>query len=83
LARTFSQTFWAQASYLYSTLRGNYSGAIREADGQPDPGINGDYDYNQFLTNAYGTWSSTARTSSGSTPFTTLPSGSRRGCSST
>ncbi|HKF41938.1 MAG TPA: TonB-dependent receptor, partial [Thermoanaerobaculia bacterium] len=52
--KAFSQTFWAQASYLYSTLRGNYSGAIREADGQTDPGINADYDYNQFLVNAYG-----------------------------
>ena len=52
--KAFSQTLWAQASYLYSTLRGNYSGAIREADGQTDPGINADYDYNQFLINAYG-----------------------------
>ena len=52
--KAFSQTFWAQASYLYSTLRGNYSGAIRESDGQTDPGINADYDYNQFLVNAYG-----------------------------
>ena len=52
--KQFSQTLWAQMSYLYSTLRGNYSGAIRESDGQTDPGINADYDYNQFLTNAYG-----------------------------
>jgi outer membrane receptor protein involved in Fe transport len=52
--KAFSQILWAQASYLYSTLRGNYSGAIREADGQTDPGINADYDYNQFLINAYG-----------------------------
>jgi hypothetical protein len=52
--KQFSQTLWAQASYLYSTLRGNYSGAIREGDGQTDPGINADYDYNQFLKNAYG-----------------------------
>ncbi|MEP6802763.1 MAG: TonB-dependent receptor [Acidobacteriota bacterium] len=52
--KSFSQTLWAQVSYLYSTLRGNYSGAIREASGQTDPGINADYDYNQFLTNAYG-----------------------------
>jgi hypothetical protein len=52
--KQFSQTLWAQASYLYSTLRGNYSGAIREGDGQTDPGINADYDYNQFLINAYG-----------------------------
>ena len=52
--KAFSQTFWGQASYLYSTLRGNYSGAIREASGQTDPGINADYDYAQFLVNAYG-----------------------------
>jgi outer membrane receptor protein involved in Fe transport len=52
--KAFTQTFWAQASYLYSTLRGNYDGAIRQADGQTDPGINADYDYNQFLINAYG-----------------------------
>jgi hypothetical protein len=52
--KQFSQGLWAQVSYLYSSLRGNYSGAIREASGQTDPGINADYDYNQFLTNAYG-----------------------------
>ena len=52
--KSFSQNLWAQVSYLYSTLRGNYSGAIREASGQTDPGINADYDYNQFLVNAYG-----------------------------
>jgi outer membrane receptor protein involved in Fe transport len=52
--KAFSQTLWAQASYLYSTLKGNYSGAIREASGQTDPGINADYDYWQFTTNAYG-----------------------------
>ncbi|HYK43340.1 MAG TPA: TonB-dependent receptor, partial [Thermoanaerobaculia bacterium] len=52
--KQFSNTLWAQASYLYSSLRGNYSGAIREIDGQTDPGINADYDYNQFLINSYG-----------------------------
>ncbi len=52
--KAFLQAFWAQASYLYSTLHGNYSGAIREASGQTDPGINADYDYSQFLVNAYG-----------------------------
>ena len=41
-------------SYLYSSLRGNYSGAIREASGQTDPGINADFDYYQFADNAYG-----------------------------
>jgi hypothetical protein len=52
--KQFTNTLWAQASYLYSSLRGNYSGAIREIDGQTDPGINADFDYNQFLHNAYG-----------------------------
>ena len=45
---------WAQASFLYSSLKGNYSGAIREATGQTDPGINADYDYYQFTFNDYG-----------------------------
>jgi outer membrane receptor protein involved in Fe transport len=52
--KQFSQVLWAQASYLFSSLRGNYSGAIREASGQTDPGINADYDYNQFIVNSYG-----------------------------
>ena len=38
----------------YSSLKGNYSGAIREATGQTDPGINADYDYYQFTFNDYG-----------------------------
>jgi outer membrane receptor protein involved in Fe transport len=52
--KAFSETFWAQASYLWSQLEGNYSGAIRVASGQTDPGINADYDYNEFLINADG-----------------------------
>jgi outer membrane receptor protein involved in Fe transport len=47
-------SLWMQASYLYSTLKGNYSGAIRTESGQTDPGINADFDYYQFLNNAYG-----------------------------
>jgi hypothetical protein len=53
--KQFSSEIWAQASFLYSSLRGNYSGAIREASGQTDPGINADFDYYQFTQNAYGT----------------------------
>ena len=41
-------------SYLGSSLRGNYSGAIREASGQTDPGINADFDYAAFTQNASG-----------------------------
>ena len=52
--KQFSNQLWAQASFLYSSLRGNYSGAISEATGQTDPGINADYDYYQFAFNAYG-----------------------------
>ncbi len=49
-----SNEIWAQASFLYSSLLGNYSGAIRESSGQTDPGINADFDYYSFLHNAYG-----------------------------
>jgi len=52
--KQFGHSLWAQASYLLSWLKGNYSGAIREADGQTDPGINADYDYGVFLHNGYG-----------------------------
>ena len=52
--KQFTNQLWAQASFLYSSLRGNYSGAIREASGQTDPGINADYDYYQFSQNGYG-----------------------------
>ena len=52
--KQFAIRIWAQASLLYSSLRGNYSGAISEATGQTDPGINNDYDAYQFLSNAYG-----------------------------
>jgi len=49
-----ANSLYLQASYLYSQLRGNYSGAIRVASGQTDPGINADYDYWQFSINSDG-----------------------------
>ncbi len=52
--KQLSTILWAQASLLYSSLRGNYSGAVREATGQTDPGINADFDYYQFAFNDYG-----------------------------
>ena len=52
--KQFTNAIWAQASFLYSSLKGNYSGAIRQATGQTDPGINADYDYYQFTFNDYG-----------------------------
>jgi outer membrane receptor protein involved in Fe transport len=52
--KTFSQNLWAQASYIYSKLSGNYDGAVRVASGQTDPGINADYDYYLFARNGNG-----------------------------
>jgi Carboxypeptidase regulatory-like domain/TonB dependent receptor/TonB-dependent Receptor Plug Domain len=52
--KQFTNEIWAQLSYLGSTLTGNYSGAIREASGQTDPGINADYDYTAFTRNYSG-----------------------------
>src|SRR6185369_11763192 len=49
--KQFTNEIWAQLSYLGSTLTGNYSGAIREASGQTDPGINADFDYAAFKQN--------------------------------
>lgn len=49
-----TNSLFMQASYIYSQLRGNYSGAIRVASGQTDPGINADYDYYQFIQQADG-----------------------------
>ncbi len=54
LRKQFTNEIWAQLSYLGSSLRGNYSGAIREASGQTDPGINADFDYAAFTQNASG-----------------------------
>ena len=48
------ESLWLQASYVYSSLKGNYSGAISTPTGQTDPGINADFDYYQFVDNAYG-----------------------------
>jgi hypothetical protein len=53
--KSFSQNLWLQASYVYSSLRGNYDGEISEGfGGQTDPGINADFDYSQFSHNGYG-----------------------------
>jgi outer membrane receptor protein involved in Fe transport len=56
LARqTVGTSLWLQASYVYSTLRGNYDGAVNEANyGQTAPGANTDFDYPSLWHNAYG-----------------------------
>ena len=49
------RTLFAQVSYIWSQLRGNYDGAARQSSGgQTDPGINADFDYGAFLHNADG-----------------------------
>ncbi|HEY2796310.1 MAG TPA: TonB-dependent receptor, partial [Thermoanaerobaculia bacterium] len=53
--KQIGRSFWAQFSYIWSQLRGNYDGAARQANiGQTDPGINADFDYGAFLHNADG-----------------------------
>jgi hypothetical protein len=54
--KSFSQRYWLQASYVYSSLQGNYDGEINETfnGGQTDPSINADFDYPQLLHNADG-----------------------------
>jgi hypothetical protein len=45
--------FWIQASYVYSSLRGNYDG-LANSFGQTNPGILIDFDYPEFSRNTYG-----------------------------
>jgi hypothetical protein len=52
--KSFGGSGWVQASYVYSSLRGNYDGGVRGLDGQTDPGINFDFDYPQLWVNDYG-----------------------------
>ena len=52
--KTVGDSLWLQASYVYSSLRGNYDGEINEGFFQTSPGINADFDYPQFEHNATG-----------------------------
>jgi hypothetical protein len=52
--KTFKDKLWLQASYVYSSLRGNYDGEVKEDYQQTDPGITADFDYASFLRNRYG-----------------------------
>jgi Carboxypeptidase regulatory-like domain/TonB-dependent Receptor Plug Domain/TonB dependent receptor-like, beta-barrel len=52
--KTFGEKLWLQASYVFSSLRGNYDGAIRQTSGQTDPGVNADFDYYLMNHNLYG-----------------------------
>ena len=52
--KSLTDRFWLQASYVYSSLRGNYDGAIFESSGETDPGINPDFDYPELWHNSSG-----------------------------
>jgi hypothetical protein len=53
--KTVADKLWLQASYVYSSLRGNYDGEVSEGYyGQTAPGINADFDYAAFNHNGYG-----------------------------
>jgi hypothetical protein len=53
--KSVGERLWLQASYVYSSLRGNYDGEVSEAFfGQTDPGINADFDYSELSHNGYG-----------------------------
>jgi hypothetical protein len=57
LARKATDRFWFQASYSYSSVRGNYDGGVFEIFtpiGQTDPGMTAAFDFPQFWHNAYG-----------------------------
>jgi outer membrane receptor protein involved in Fe transport len=46
---------WIQASYVYSSLRGNYDGGVNEGlYGATLPGLNQDFDYPALWHNGYG-----------------------------
>jgi outer membrane receptor protein involved in Fe transport len=52
--KSFGTAAWLQASYVYSSLRGNYDGAVNERDADPVPGRHLDFDWPQLWQNAYG-----------------------------
>ncbi len=52
--KAFSDLWLAQASYTWSTLRGNYAGLFRPETGQLDPNINSDFDLLSLLDNRDG-----------------------------
>ena len=56
MRKQLSDHWMLYASYLYSTLQGNYDGAFRAIGGffAKDPNITDDFDYPDFQVNAYG-----------------------------
>ena len=55
LRKSVGEKAWLQASYAYSSLRGNYDGEVSEAFfGQTIPGLNSDFDDALINHNSYG-----------------------------
>jgi outer membrane receptor protein involved in Fe transport len=52
--KTVGNWLWLQSSLVFSSVRGNYDGAVHESTGQTDPGLNEDFDYPATYANAYG-----------------------------
>jgi len=52
--KSVGQSFWAQASYVYSSLLGNFDGAV-SSDGNTDIGNGSDFNYPELWHNGYGT----------------------------
>ena len=53
--KSIGQSLWLQASYVYSSLRGNYDGAVNQSSyGGNSVSSNIDFDYPQLWHNAYG-----------------------------
>ncbi|MEZ4365901.1 MAG: TonB-dependent receptor [Kofleriaceae bacterium] len=53
-SQRFSKNFYAQASYTFSRVQGNYPGLISYDNGQVDPNISSQYDLIELLANRNG-----------------------------
>jgi hypothetical protein len=55
--KSVGERLWLQASYVYSSLRGNYDGGVNESTGETNPGVSlSDFGFPPFWEhNAYGT----------------------------
>jgi hypothetical protein len=52
--KSLGDKLWLQASYVYSSLRGNYDGAINQSHLESTPGDNSDFNFPALWRNAYG-----------------------------
>src|SRR5262249_26301443 len=52
--KTVADRLWVQASYVYSSLRGNYDGGVNQLTGRTVPGANQDFDYPALWHEGYG-----------------------------